>query len=194
MAGDDLYPAFNPLLRGMFGVFQPAAQAGLGTAAIWEDLRANAASWQFAAQGREQPYDPAELQEAGRAILSREGVTIQGVNIGRQLAGNWLGARQRLQALDEGAQITGSAIFSPPWATTANLNVPSRYRIRTQWQLTPANGESVSVWRSSELTTPLTTVTAALADTEPSADGAHGLEINPAGIPPELLDFEIEQI
>lgn len=184
----------NPLLRGLFGSFQAGAQARAQTEDIWTSLRTTAATWQFQAQGRPQPYDPAELEDAGRQILSAQGVNAATVSSFRGIAGQWLAAKTRLQGLDEGAQITSSAIFVPPWSTTASPAVPSRFRIRTQWQVTPTVGESFTRWKADELTGPLTTPAGALAQAAPTADTDSGRLLLSGGEPPVMTDFEIEQI
>jgi hypothetical protein len=194
VAGASPAPTDVPLLRGLFGVLQAGAQQRQSTAEIWQGLRQAAGTWQFQAQGVQQPYDPAAVEEAGRAILSAQGIRGDTVSTFRGVAGQWLGAKQQLAALGEGAQITASAIFVPPWATSASAAVPDRWRIRTQWQITPTIGESFSVWKSDELTGPLTTTADTLSEAEPAANTQSGQRILSGGEPPVLTDFEIEQI
>jgi hypothetical protein len=194
MAGEDVAPTDVPLLRGLFGTLQAGAAAGSQTADIWQDLRVNAGSWQFAAQGVAQPYDMTAVEEAGRQILSAQGINGATVSTFRGVAGQWLGAKQALANLDPGQQITAGAIFVPPWSQTAGDLTPSRYRIRTQWQFTNAAGVDVYQWRADELSGPLTTPADATvqamvpANTYPPQALLAGSEL------PVLSDFEIEQI
>lgn len=194
MAEQQPAPTDVPLLRGLFGSLQAAAQANADTMTVWSTLRAAAASWQFQAQGVPQPYDESALQSAGRAILSSKGINAATVSTFRGVAGSWLGARQALHALEDGQQITANAVFTAPWSQTSSSAVPSRYRIRTQWQVTSADGEASSVWRADEVTGPLTTLADALSQVEPDANTQSGQQILSGGEPPVLVDYEIEQV
>lgn len=187
-------PADSPLARGLFGVFQAGAQARVGTAQIWSDLRTAAAAWQFQAQGKAQPYDPAELESAGRQILSAQGVGLQTVNTFRALSGSWLSAKQRLAGVDTTAQITAREIFRPPWATTVGESVPSRYRIRSRWQVTTTTGESFNVWKTDELTGALTSKGDALAQALPPKTGSPAVLTSMGDDPPVMIDSSIEQV
>lgn len=184
----------NPLLRGLFGVVQSGAQQRLSTADIWSSLRTAAGTWQFQAQGVAQPYDPAALEAAGRDILRAQGVGIQGVNQFRGLAGQWLGSKQALHAQGDDEQITAGSVFTPPWSATADASVPSRYRIRTQWQYEDADGELATRWKADELSGPLTTISDALENAEPTDDTTSGAMILSGNEPPVMLDYEIEEI
>lgn len=184
----------NPLLRGLFGSLQSAASQSLDTSSIWSSLRAAAGSWQFSARGVAQPWDPTELEAAGRAILSAQGVNGATVSTFRGIAGSWLGSKQRLHALGEQEQITGRAVFTAPWARTADASVPSRYRLRTQWQVTPSTGDPFTVWKADEIDGPLTTLADMLGQAQPTAKTTSGQAILSGDTPPLLADFELEQI
>ena len=194
MANGDIAPTDVPLLRGLFGVLQTGAAAGRDTSSIWQSLRQAAGSWQFQAQGVPQPYDPAAVEEAGRSILSARGIRGDTVSTFRGVAGSWLGAKQALATLGRDQQITAGHIFVPPWSTTASAATPSRYRIRTQWQITPAGGEAFTQWKADEVTGPLTTLNDALSQAEPTANTTSGQQILSGGEPPVLIDYELEQI
>lgn len=161
---------------------------------IWKDLRTNAGSWQFAAQGVAQPWDPTELESAGRAILSAQGVNGATVSTFRGIAGSWLGSKQNLHALGEQEQITGNAVFTAPWARTADASVPSRYRLRTQWQIEPAAGDVFTTWKADEIDGPLTSLVDLLGQAEPTPKTDSGKLLLSGGGPPLLLDFELEQV
>lgn len=194
MAGESAPASGIPLLRGLFGVLQSGSAARLGTAEIWTSLRTAAGTWQARAQGLPQPYDPAQLEAAGREILRGAGVNAAAVSGMRGVAGQWRGAKERLHELEPFAQITSREIFVPPWSETANPAVPDRFRIRSQWQLESAAGDVFTRWKSDEITAPLTSVADALAlatNTGPSAAG-HGVTLS--STEPVLLDYEIEQI
>lgn len=184
----------NPLLRGLFGVLQAGAQEHLNTADIWSNLRANAASWQFQAQGLPQPYDPAALQSAGREILRAQGIDAAAVSSFRGVAGQWLQAKNSLASRDPGAQIRASDIFVPPWAQTAGSESPSRYRIRTQWQVQPAVGDVFTRWQSDELEGPLTSVDDVLAQTQATADGPKYRQLLADGGSQAISDYSLEMI
>lgn len=184
----------NPLLRGLFGVLQSGAAQGATTSQIWTDLRSAAATWQLQAQGAAQPYDPAELQSTGAAILSAQGINAATVSVFRGIAGQWLQAQQRLQGLDSQAQITSGSVFTPPWAQTANTAVPDRYRIRTQWQFESGSGAISTVWKSDELAGPLSTTADAIDEAAPSPSTQSGQQILSGTGAPTLLSFEIEQV
>lgn len=184
----------NPLLRGLFGVFQAGAAQHSQTADIWSDLRSSAASWQFQAQGLPQPYDPAELQTAGREILRAQGINAATVSSFRGIAGQWLGARTSLADRDPEGQIMASDIFTAPWARTADASVPSRYRVRTLWQVEPAAGDVFTKWKNDEIDGPLTNVDDLLANTQPTPDTESGRTILSGATGPTLLAYELEQI
>jgi hypothetical protein len=184
----------NPLLRGLFGSLQQAAASHLDTASIWSSLRSTSGSWLFQAQGRAQPFDPVEVEQAGRQILSAQGVNAATVSSFRGVAGSWLQAKTRLQGLDQQAQITSSEVFTAPWARTASGAVPSRYAIRTQWQFETSAGETATVWKHDELEGALTTVADALTQARSSPLPQSPPVWQMATTPPELTDFEIEQI
>lgn len=184
----------SPLLRGLFGVFQSGAAQHAATADIWTDLRTAAGTWQFQAQGVEQPYDPAALQDAGREILRAQGINAATVSTFRGVAGQWLGAHNSLASRDPGEQIVASDIFTPPWSQTSDAAVPSRYRIRTQWQVEPAAGDIFTRWKNDELDGPISDIDAALSEAEPTPDTESGRQLLSGGGPPTLIDYEIEQI
>jgi hypothetical protein len=184
----------NPLLRGLFGVLQSGAAEGRGTAQIWQDLRTAAGTWQFQAQGLPQPYDPAAVTEAGRAILSAQGINGATVSSFRGVAGQWLGAKQRVTGADLTANVTAQDVFRPPWAMTTNPAVPDRFRIRTQWQFDTGDGGTATAWKTDEITAPLTTIGDALsqASLAPPTQSAPANAL--AAQPPVLTDYEIEQV
>jgi hypothetical protein len=180
MADDSGWPGQNTLMSGLFGVLQTAAQSRLPTADVWSTLRQAAGAWQF--------------QAAGREILSQAGVGIQQVNTYRGLAGQWLAAKQRLQAADGDSQIVANQIFKPPWATTIDGAVPDRFRLRVAWQITPTAGDVFTKWSTYELTTPLTTINDALAAAGDKAAGDKYLALLSGDSLPTVSDYEIEQV
>lgn len=184
----------NPLLRGLFGVLQSGAEQGVGTAQIWSDLRSAAGTWQAQAQGLPQPYDPEAVDTAGRAILSAQGINGATVSSFRGIAGQWLGAKQRLQATAQDQQIEASSIFQAPWARTTGDESPSRYRLQSQWQITAPSGEQYTINRADEVDGPLTTIDDLLTNVQPKADTQSGRAFLTSSTPPELADFYLEQI
>lgn len=194
MAEPQPAPTDVPLLRGMFGSLQTAAQERQDTASVWSTLRQVAGSWSLQAQGLPQPYDPAVAEATGAAILNAQGIRGDTVSTFRGVAGNWLGAKQALAQLGENAQITSKEIFTPPWSQTAGSDVPSRYRIRTQWQLQSAAGDVFTRWKSDEITAPLSTVGAAIGQATAAGQGTAGHGVTLGTVAPVLLDYEVEQI
>ena len=175
-------------------MFQTGAAAGLNTTDIWSSLREAAGASLFQAQGVAQPYDPAAVQAAGAQILSQQGVNAATVSTFRGLAGQWNQARANLGALEPDQQITPSAIFQPPWATTNDPNVPSRYRIRTQWQFESATGAVFTQWVNNQIDGPLLGTADALSQAPPPKNTYPPQQILADAGPPSLLGFEIEQI
>lgn len=194
MAGQAGSPTDNPLLRGLFGTLQTGSAQSASTADIWQQLRVNAGEIQFRAQGAAQPYDPVAVEQAGRAILTANGVNAATVSSFRGVAGEWNQARQRLAQLEDGQQITASEIWRPPWAITTSGEVPSRYRIRSQWQFENAAGIDPFQWRADELDGPLSTVPEALSQAPPPTKTYPPELILGASGPPKLVSYEIEQI
>lgn len=96
-------------LRGAWGTFQSFAARNASTSEIWDNLKA--------------------LADTGQ--ISLQGIGIQQVNTMRQLAGQWLSARDNLQRLQNGSIPTGSTIFTPPWSVTSdNPAIQTQYRLR----------------------------------------------------------------
>lgn len=184
----------NPLLRGLFGVLQAGVQQHLDTASIWQSLRQAAGTWQFQAQGEQQPYDPVALEQAGREILSAQGINGATVSSFRGVSGQWLAAKQRLAGLDGSQQITSREVFTPPWSRTDSPVTPSRYRIRTQWQITPSAGDVYTVWKSDEVTAPLTNVDDALSSVLAPTTGSPKVITSLGDTLPERVDYAIEQV
>lgn len=194
MPPGEIQPTDVPLLRGLFGVLQTGAQQHLDTTSIWQSLRQAAGTWQFQAQGQPQPYDPAAVEQAGRQILSAQGIRGDTVSTFRGVAGQWLAAKERLAGHDGSQQITGREVFQPPWATTTESSTPSRYRIRSQWQVEPTVGDAFNVWKSDELTGPLTNTDDILAQALPPDTGSPKVLTTLGDTPPTLVDYEVEQI
>jgi hypothetical protein len=184
----------RPLLSGLFGVFQSASGGFQSTASIWSALRQSAATWQFQAGGGGDLPPTEELESIGAQILKDQGISIQQVNTYRAMAGSWRSAKANLQAADSDQQITGSMIFQPPWATTTDTSVPSRYRLRVQWQFQTEAGESGTSWGTYEMGSPLTSVADALDQAsqmmgkKPTSDIPVGATVSQAN------DYSLEQV
>lgn len=184
----------NPLLSGLFGVLQQAAQGHQTTADVWQALRTAAGTWQAQAAGTAGELSQAELEENGRQVLSASGVGIQEVNTYRANAGQWLSAKEALHAAGDQSQITAKSIFVPPWATSTSNAEPSRYRVRVNWQLSPTVGEAFSKWSSYELTAPISNIEDVLAQAGSKAADDKYIYLLSGGAPPEISDYEVEQI
>jgi hypothetical protein len=194
VAGEGWGPEANPLLSGLFGAFRSNAAEYASTSDIWTALRVNAATWQWQAQGGGELPSVDELEATGAQILSAQGVTIQGVNAYRAIAGQARSAHDALLALDRDRQLTAEHIFVPPWAKTTDSSVPSRYRIRVQWQVTPAAGDIFTKWSTYEVSTPLTTVNAILDEAGQLAKTVPTSDQIAAAVNLEANDYELEQI
>ena len=184
----------NPLLSGLLGTFQEGAQAGADTSNIWSSLRQAAANWYYQSLGITPPESAAQLESTGASILSGQGVSVQGVNTYRQVAGNWLRAKENLQALNPEDQIPGEAIFTPPWAQTAAAGVPDRYRIRVNWNWTTDSGEQTNQWSTYELSGPISSTANSLKQAYSLATGNDCWVALSNLSTPEVADYEIEQI
>lgn len=187
-------PNQNPLLSGMFGSFQRGAAEHETTTAIWERLRQNAGEWEQSVSGRGGTPTISELQEAGREVLAEQGVGALQVNEYRRVAGEWLGAKERLEALGREQQVTASAIFRPPWAQTASGAVPEAFKARVQWQITPTSGEAFTKWSTYELTSPLLTTGDVIDQATAAMENDRYLMLLSGGAPPTAENLEIEQI
>ena len=184
----------TPLLSGLFGTFQEGAQAGADTSNIWSSLRQAAANWYYQSLGITPPESAAQLESTGASVLSGQGVSVQGVNTYRQVAGNWLRAKENLQALNPEDQIPGEAIFTPPWAQTAAAGVPDRYRIRVNWNWTTDSGEQTNQWSTYELSGPISSTANSLKQAYSLATGNDCWVALSNLSTPEVADYEIEQI
>ncbi len=194
MPGGPFEDQTNPLLSGLFGTFQEGAAAGADTASIWSSLRQAAGSWWYGTNGLPLPASTSVLESTGASILSQQGVTIFNVNTYRQVAGSWAQAKANLMALNPADQITGEAIFTPPWATTTAAGVPDRYRIRVNWEWSPEGQATTSQWSTYELTGPISSVNNALAQAQSLAQGSpYWVQLTNAATP-TAADYEIEQI
>jgi len=185
----------NPdsVLRGLWGSLVNGAASGRGAANMWQSLREGAYSW---AEGilsvtSVTPPTEAEIQAKGAELIGH--VTILDMNRYTKLAGEFLRARENLQALGPNDQITGNAVFTPPWSQTAgNPAVPTRYRIRVLRSLT-YRGINVTTqkWSTYEITSPITSTADALDQANSLFNGA---DYNRSAGINAILDYSIEAI
>jgi hypothetical protein len=194
LAGEGGFRDPGALLRGAFGSLQQSAINFQDTAAVWEGLRSYVGSWWYGAQGLEPPASASELQAKGAEILHQQGVGIQDVNTYRALAGEWRAAAQNLQGLEPGQQVTANSIFRPPWAVTSQQAVPSEYRIRVEWNITPATGASFTKWSSYQISTPLASISDVLGQAVTLAKGDRYVGLPGLGDIDAVASYEIEQL
>jgi hypothetical protein len=194
VASDGGWPNASPILSGLFGSLQQAAQNHLPTSDLWSTLRIQAATWQHQTTGQgDLPADDV-LEQQGRSILASQGVGIQQVNTYRAVANQWLSARSALAAASPTDQIRADQIFTPPWAQTTSDAVPSRYRVRVNWEITPNGGDPFNKWGAYETSNPLTTIqdvldqASALVGKKPTSDVPLGAQVS------GISDYELEQI
>lgn len=184
----------QPLLSGLFGIFQQAAAEGSDTGSIWSSLRQAAGDWYYQTLGVAPPSSVAEVEAAGASVLSQQGISASTVSVYRGVGGNWFQAKQNLQRLNPADQIPGEAIFTPPWSKTADSSVPDRYRIRVQWQWAPEGEEPTTQWATYELQGPLSSLNNALSQAQQLAQGSDYWVTLTNSATPEVNDYEIEQI
>lgn len=188
------WPNNSPLLSGLFGVLQSTSAAFTDTAGTWSALRQAAGAWQWQSQGLGPLPDGDVLESNGQEILRSQGVGIQQVNTYRAIANSWRSAKANLHAQDLDEQIRATSIFQPPWAQTAATGVPSRYRARIEWEVTPQDGDPFFTWGTYELDSPITTMNDVLAQAnglvarKPTSNMPLGAQVT------DVNDYEIEQI
>ena len=185
----------NPdsVLRGLWGSLVNGAASGRGAANMWQSLREGAYSWAEGILSVTSATVPteAEIQAKGAELIGH--VTILDMNRYTKLAGEFLRARENLQALGPNDQITGNAVFTPPWSQTAgNPAVPTRYRIRVLRSLT-YRGINVTTqkWSTYEITSPITSTADALDQANSLFNGA---DYNRSAGINAILDYSIEAI
>jgi hypothetical protein len=155
----------DSVLRGLWGSLVNAAQSGRDAANMWSGLRSGAYDYAAGVLNvtSAEPPSEAQIQAAANSLISN--VTVTDMNRYVQLAGQFLTAKQNLFNAAPYAQIEGSMIFDPPWATTSgNPAVPTRYRIRVLRTLT-VHGFTTNIrneWATYELAGPLTSIQDAL--------------------------------
>ena len=185
----------NPdsVLRGLWGSLVNGAASGRGAANMWQSLREGAYSWAESILSVTSATVPteAEIQAKGQELIGH--VTIMDMNRYTKLAGEFLRARENLQSLGANDQITGNAVFTPPWSQTAgNPAVPTRYRIRVKRSLT-YRGINVTTekWSTYEITSPITSIADALDQANALFAGA---DYNRSAGINAILDYSIEAI
>lgn len=194
MASEGGWLNASPLLSGLFGSLQQAAVNHLPTQDLWTQLRVNAATWQWQTTGQGELPSQEVLEQQGRSILSEQGVGIQQVNTYRALANQWASAKDALHAGDPASQVNGEQIFTPPWAQTTSDAVPSRYRVRVNWEVTPTSGDPYSTWGAYEASDPLTSIqdvldqAGSLVGKKPTSNVPLGSQVT------GVSDYELEQI
>lgn len=183
----------DSVLRGLWGSLVSGAANGRDAANMWQSLREGAYSWAESILSVTSATVPteAEIQAKGQELIGH--VTIMDMNRYTKLAGEFLRARENLQSLGANDQITGNAVFTPPWSQTAgNPAVPTRYRIRVLRSLT-YRGINVSTekWSTYEITSPLTSTADALDQANALFAGA---DYNRSAGINAILDYSIEAI
>jgi len=192
--GSDWPNSADSVLRGLWGNLLSAAEGGRSATNMWNGLRSGAYSW---AEGvlnitSAEPPTPEQITAKAQQLIGH--VTIQDMNRYTKLAGEYLRAKQNLQTLDPGQQITGNSIFVPPWNNTAdNPAVPTRYRIRVLRSITVRGFTQIerNEWSTYEITSPLTNIEDALNQANTlfaQTDYNSRASIN------EVLDYTIEAI
>jgi len=187
----------NPdsVLRGMLGNLVSAAESGgRGAANMWSAIHSAANDWASGVLAVTNPTPPTPEEISAKAQQLIGHITIQDVNRYSHTVGEFLRARANLASLGPQEQITGNAVFNPPWArTTGNAAVPTRYRIRVLRSITVKGFTSINreEWASYEVTGPLTSAADALNQANSlfsQSDYNSRASIN------SILDYTIEAI
>jgi hypothetical protein len=184
----------DSILRGLFGSLTSAASEGLGAQNMWNALRTGAYNWASSVLNVTSPTPPTveEITNAANGLISS--VTVTDMNRYASLAGQYLRAKNELAALGPNDQIPGTAIFSPPWANTAdNPAVPTRFRIRVLRDITVHGFTAINrqEWATYELGGTLTTLNDAINAANTlfaQADYNARADIN------SVLDYSIETV
>jgi hypothetical protein len=161
---------------------------------MWSTLRTAASDWAQGVLSVTSAVPPTAEQISAKAAQLIGHVTIQDVNRYSKTVGEFMRAKQNLTNLGTDYQITGDAIFSPPWARTAgNPAIPTRYRIRVQRSIMVRGFTQIqrTEWATYEITGPLTNVADALQQANTlfsQADYNARASIN------DILDYSIEII
>ena len=181
-------------LRGQYqSLYAAAVQGGRSAANMWDAFRSAAYDSASSTLALTSPTPPTQLEIDAAAKSLMGGVTIQDMNRVSKVIGEQLRATENLKSLGLDQQITGDAIFTPPWArTTGNPAVPTRYRIRVQRQVTYRGiGVTTNKWATYEITAPLTSVNDALAQANTLfARNRYNLSANIDAV----LDYSIEAV
>lgn len=186
----------DSVLRGLWGNLVGAAQEPGGRSAVnmWDALHSGAEAWASSVLSITSPTVPTDAEIALQAQSLIGHVTIMDMNRYSSLVGQYLSAKQNLQTLQVGEQITGAAIFTPPWNTTAdNPAIPTRYRIRVLRDITVRGFTHINrqEWSTYEITSPLTNLDDALSQANTlfaQADYNARADIN------AVLDYSIEAV
>jgi hypothetical protein len=184
----------DSVLRGLFGSLTTAAENGIGAQNMWNALKTGAYSWaeSVLAVTSAEPPTSAEIQDAADGLIN--GITIQDMNRYASLAGQFVAAKNQLANLGPNDQIPGTAIFNPPWATTAdNPAVPTRFRIRVLRDITVHGFTAIQrdEWSTYELGGNITSLESALNKANlmfSQADYNARADIN------AVLDYNIETV
>lgn len=161
---------------------------------MWSSLRTAATEWATSVLAVTSTGPPSEADIAAKAHQLIGHVTVQDMNRYAKTVGEFLKSRRNLAALGSDLQITGDAIFQPPWATTVgNPAVPTRYRIRVLRSITVRGFTQIQrqEWATYEISAPLTNVADALQQANTlfaQADYNARASIN------DILDYTIEAV
>jgi hypothetical protein len=149
----------DAVLRGLWGSIVAARESGGGSAAnIWDSIRNGAQAWAEGVLSITSPTPPTDTEIAQQAQQLIGGVTVLDVNRYNAIAGQYINAKNQLQAQGLDEQILGTSIFNPPWSTTSsNPAIPTRYRIRVLRDITVAGFTKINrqEWATYELAGPI---------------------------------------
>ena len=191
---DDQITNKDSVLRGLFGTFTAAAEAGMGTAEVWSSLRSAATDWAtsvVSVTAGAAGYDEA-VSTAAQTLL--QGVTIQDVNTYRAIAGAAVRAKNNLQSAAGTEQIVGTSIFQAPWSVTGdNPAIPTRYRLRVLRNITVKGFTQVerNEWASYDLGINITSVDDAI---KMANDAFNREDYNKTASINSVLDYSLEVV
>lgn len=183
------------VLRSLFGNLVSGAEfGGRGAANMWTSLHDAAANWAEGVLSVTGSTPPTALEIQTKAHQLIGNVTIQDMNRMSKTVGEFLRAKENLNNLGLDSQITGDAIFNPPWSRTGdNPAIPTRYRIRVLRSITVRGFTQIQreEWATYEMTSPLTTLSDALNRANTLFAQA---PYNASASINEVLDYQIEVI
>lgn len=184
----------DSVLQGLFGSLTSAAENGRDASNMWGALRTAASDWAEGVLSVTSAEPPTAEAIASKAQELIGHVTITDMNRYVKTAGEFLRAKQNLQTLQPGGQITGQEIFNAPWSSTGGDDAsPTRYRLRVLRSVSVKGFTDITreEWASYDLGISLTSIDDALAKAD---DAFNRAKYNSTASINATLDYELEVV